>query len=247
MKTSTTRFSDRVEDYIKYRPHYPQQIIEILKANINLDTQSIIADIGSGTGISSALFLNNDNKVFAVEPNREMREAAELIYLNESNFISIDGKAQQTTLQQHSVDIIFCAQAFHWFNTTETKIESARVLQPKGHIVFVWNIRKDENDFQKEYEAILKKIPEYNKVTHKNILDDDIINFFTPKNMNKKTVSNLQVFDLAGLKGRLQSSSYCPKEGKAYQSLMNEIEKLFHKFENDGFVQFEYDTNIYWS
>ncbi|KAA9035890.1 class I SAM-dependent methyltransferase [Ginsengibacter hankyongi] len=186
MKTSATRFSDSVEEYIKYRPGYPQQVIEILKEEIDLNPRSIIADIGSGTGISSALFVNNGNKVLAVEPNREMREAAELIYLNNSNFTSINGTAQQTSLPQHSIDIIFCAQAFHWFNTTETKIEFSRILQPNGDMVFVWNVRKDENDFQKDYETILRHIPEYNKVTHKNISDEDISDFFAPKRIHKK-------------------------------------------------------------
>src|SRR5665647_2588353 len=138
MKTSTTRFSDRVEYYIKYRPHYSQKFIEILKTKIGLNSNSIIADIGSGTGISSALFLSNGNKVFAVEPNKEMREAAELIYSKESNFASINGTAEQTNLKENSIDIIFRAQAFHWFNTIETKAEFNRILKPNGNIVLVW-------------------------------------------------------------------------------------------------------------
>src|SRR5258708_9080998 len=142
MKTSTSRFSDRVEDYVKYRPRYPQQIIEVLENKIELNVGSVVADIGSGTGISTGLFLNNGNKVFAVEPNKEMREAAESIYLKESNFISVNGTAEKSNLEERSIDIIFSAQAFHWFNARETKNEFNRILKPNGHIVLVWNIRK---------------------------------------------------------------------------------------------------------
>jgi SAM-dependent methyltransferase len=246
MKPSTTRFSDRVEDYIKYRPGYPLQIIDILGANIGLNSRSVIADIGSGTGISSGLFLNNGNKVYGVEPNNEMRGAAELFYLNDANFVSINGTAEQTKLKKHSIDIIFSAQAFHWFNKEETKIEFSRIAKPNGHIVLVWNVRQLTGGFQKEYESILKKILEYNNVTHRNISDKEIQHFFVPKIMYKEGLPNFQSFNLGGLKGRLLSSSYCPKEGALHNKLMNEIENLFNKFEKQGVIPFEYETQIYW-
>ncbi len=246
MKSSTTRFSDRVEDYVKYRPHYPQQIIEILTNKIGLNPNSIIADIGSGTGISSSLFLKNRNRLYAIEPNKEMRESAELFFLKDENFISVNGIAEQTNLKEHSVDIIFCAQAFHWFNKRETKIEFNRILRKDGHIVLVWNVRKEKSDFQKGYEMILSSIPEYKNVNHRNIAEGEIIDFFSPRIMHKESVSNFQLFNLDGLKGRLKSSSYCPKEGDEYKQLMQEVDDLFYKFEKDGIVKFEYETDIYW-
>ncbi|HEY5406662.1 MAG TPA: class I SAM-dependent methyltransferase [Ginsengibacter sp.] len=245
MKTSTTRFSNRVEDYVKYRPHYPEQIIEILSHKIGLNQNSIIADIGSGTGISTSLFLHNGNKVFALEPNKEMREAAELAYLKDSNFISVNGTAEKSNLKDVSIDIIFSAQAFHWFNVSETKNEFKRILKPHGHIVLVWNVRKENDEFQTGYELILKSLPEYNKVTHRNISDKEIVDFFAPKTFEKTSLSNFQEFNLDGLKGRLKSSSYCPKEGARYQRLMSEIDRLFYQFEKEGMIRFEYETIIY--
>lgn len=245
MKTNTTRFSDRVDDYIKYRPGYPEQIIGILSNRIGLNKNSIIADIGSGTGISTNLFLKNGNKVFGVEPNKEMREAAELTYATHSNFISINGTAEKTNLKELSVDIIFSAQAFHWFNSNETKKEFKRILKPGGHIVLVWNVRKESDGFQKEYESILKSIPEYNDVTHRNITDKEIFEFFSPSSMQKIVLPNYQALDLNGIKGRLKSSSYCPKEGVQYEEIMEKLELLFYKFEKKGFIKFEYDTKIY--
>jgi ubiquinone/menaquinone biosynthesis C-methylase UbiE len=246
MKTSITRFSDRVDDYIKYRPNYPKQIIEILTEKIGLKHHLIIADVGSGTGISSEIFITAGNKVFAVEPNKEMREAAELHYLNDSNFISVNGTAEQTNLKEHSVNIIFCGQAFHWFNKGAAKIEFNRILKLQGHIVLAWNVRKEKSGFQKAYELILKTIPEYNLVTHKNISDKEIADFFSPKMMSKQWLPNFQLFNLEGLKGRLRSSSYCPKRGKHYDKLMHEIENLFYKWEKGGSVTLEYQTQVYW-
>ncbi len=246
MNTTTTRFSDRVDDYIRYRPGYPEQIIGILSQEIGLNQNSIVADIGSGTGISSNLFLLNGNKVFAVEPNKEMREAAELIYAINSNFISVNGTAEKTNLEELSVDIIFSAQAFHWFNSNDSKKEFNRIMKPYGHIVLVWNVRKEYDGFQKDYELILKSIPEYNDVTHKNITDEQILKFFAPKPMGKLTLPNCQAFDLNGLKGRLKSSSYCPKKGNEYERIMRQIERLFYNFEKEGLIKFEYETNIFW-
>ncbi len=246
MKTNTTRFSDRVEDYVKYRPHYPKKVIEILSNKIGLDKNSIIADIGSGTGISTGLFINNGNKVYAVEPNKEMREAAELFYSDDKNFISINGAAENTTLQDGSIDIIFCGTAFHWFNRNETKIEFNRILKQNGHIVLVWNVRKEQDDFQKEYESNLQKIPEYKDVSHRNISDKDITEFFSPGVFHKDSLPNFQTLNLDGLKGRIKSSSYCPKEGIEYENLMQEMDTLFHKFEKNGVIKFEYETIILW-
>ncbi|MEO8820366.1 MAG: class I SAM-dependent methyltransferase, partial [Ginsengibacter sp.] len=184
MKTNTTRFSDRVDDYIKFRPHYPKEIIEVLKNKIGLNKDFTIADTGAGTGISSELFINNGNKVFAVEPNTEMREAGQLIFRENSNFISVNGKAESTTLPDNSIDLIFCGQAFHWFDKPKTKIEFNRILKPNEHIALVWNVRSELSIFQKEYEQILSSnISEYKDVTHKIISEEMITEFFNPKEM----------------------------------------------------------------
>ena len=176
---------------------------------------------------------------------REMRESAELAYLKDSNFISVNGTAEKSNLKEISIDIIFSAQAFHWFNVSETKNEFKRILKPDGHIVFVWNVRKENDEFQTGYELILKSLPEYNKVTHRNISDKEIVDFFAPKTFEKTSLPNFQEFNLDGLKGRLKSSSYCPKEGPRYERLMSEINRLFYQFEKQGMIRFEYETIIY--
>jgi len=247
MKTTTTRFSDRVDDYVKFRPHYPSQIIDVLKRKIGFSKDDIVADIGSGTGISSEIFIDNGNKVFAVEPNTEMRQAAETIFRKKTNFISVNGTAENSNLENNSIDLIFCGQAFHWFNKQDSKTEFARILKPDGNIVLAWNERSEESEFQKEYEQILiSNIAEYQEVSHKNISDQTIADFFDPKVVLFDCFINSQEFDLESLKGRLKSSSYCPKEGPEHDRLFKEIEALYDKFEKNGIVKFDYQTKIYY-
>lgn len=247
MSNSTKRFSDRVEDYIKYRPGYPKDLIDILKRELNLDSKNIIADIGSGTGISSIPFLENGNRVYGIEPNKEMRLAAEEVLSQYPNFFSIEGTAEETSLASKTVDIIFCGQAFHWFDKSKSKKEFDRILKEQGHMVFVWNSRSTQSDFQKEYEkALLENIDEYKFVNHRNISDQEIEDFFAPKKMSIFKTDNKQSFDLEGLKGRLKSSSYCPKSGETYDKLMTQIESIFYKYQSNNSIDFEYETQIYY-
>lgn len=247
MKINTTRFSDKVEDYVKYRPKYPAQILELLREEIGLDKKHVIADIGSGTGFSSELFIANDNKVFAVEPNNEMRIAAERNFSGNQNFISINGSAEKTGLQKGSVDMIFCGQAFHWFDKILARTEFERILKPHGHIVLAWNERDEKDNFQEKIGRMLNKnIPEYKNATDEKIAEDEMVKFFSPKTLHKKVLKNFQTFDLDGLKGRLKSSSYFPKSGVEYERLIKEIEELFYRFEENNVVDFNYETNIFW-
>jgi len=247
MADNTKRFSDRVEDYIKYRPDYPDSIVSVLEEALKLKGTETIADIGSGTGISSLPFLRRQYMVNAVEPNKEMREAAEQMLSSFPNFTSIDGSAERTNLADNSTDVIFCGQAFHWFDKEKSKIEFRRILKEKGHIVLVWNERSTKSRFQQEYEQILfDNIDEYKFVNHRNISEDTIEAFFSPKTMNKITLANGQTLDFDGLAGRLRSSSYCPKSGEGYDKLMIAMKDIFDKYQRNNTIVFEYETKVYW-
>ncbi|HET7119587.1 MAG TPA: class I SAM-dependent methyltransferase [Hanamia sp.] len=247
MSDNTKRFSVRVADYIKYRPNYPEEIVDILEQVTKINKSKKIADIGSGTGISSILFLKRNYNVIGVEPNREMRTAAEQILSDFKNFKSVEGTAENTNLSDNSVDLIFSGQAFHWFEKEKSKIEFKRILKDNGNIVLVWNSRSSKSSFQKEYEkALFDNIEEYRFVNHRNISESEISNFFFPKTLNKICIGNKQVLDLQGLKGRLLSSSYCPKSGDAHDKLMEKIEQIFDKHQVNNEIEFEYETQIYW-
>lgn len=243
------RFSNKVENYVKYRPHYPDKIIMTLKDEKILKDESTIADVGCGTGILTELFLRNGNKVYGVEPNKEMREVGEKLLKLYNNFISINGTAESTTLQDKSVDIVTAAQAFHWFDKERAKDEFLRIMKPAGYVVVVWNtVRKTETPFLRAYESLLFKYGiDYAKVKHENTTGEVMQKFYDKSGFKFVSFYNEQIFDYEGLKGRLLSSSYIPTESQpGYNEMLDELKKVFVEHNIDGKVKFEYDTNMYW-
>ena len=243
-----TRFSNRVEAYSKYRPAYPPAIVDFLTAQCGLSPDSVIADVGSGTGILSELFLRHGNQVFGVEPNREMREAGERILADYSNFKSVEGAAESTSLPDKSVDFITAAQAFHWFDRERSRTEFARILKPHGWIILLWNERRtDRTPFLRDYEELLLAYgTDYKEVRHENVYEN-IAAFFAPQTFKLKSFENKQVFDYEGLKGRLVSSSYVPAPGQPhFAEMLDALQILFELHQTDGHVVVEYDTRVYY-
>jgi len=247
MTDSTRRFSDRVEAYQKYRPGYPPALVSTLLEKAGLGAGAVVADIGSGTGIFTRLLLDHGLRVSAVEPNPNMRKAAEASLSEYENFTSIDGSAEQTGLSGGSNGLVTAAQAFHWFNNAATKAEFQRILKSDGKLVLVWNKRAVSEPFQQAYDAILREYaPEYDKVNHMNLDEDDIAGFFAAGSMELLHFGNSQSLDFSALIGRLQSSSYCPAEDSAqYIPLVTELLGLFDQFAINGRINFEYDTQLY--
>src|SRR5882724_9726235 len=144
-KDATQRFSSRVDNYVRYRPGYPSEVLELLKAECGLKPNTVIADIASGTGILTRMLLENGNPVFGVEPNPEMRKAGEQLLTGYPGFTSVAGGAEATTLDDHSVDIITAAQAAHWFDRERARSEFVRILVPGGWTVLLWNERDTDS------------------------------------------------------------------------------------------------------
>lgn len=247
MLKPTERFSDRVSNYIKYRPSYPVELIDTLTSKCRLDSQSIIADIGSGTGKFSKLLLDRNYRVIGVEPNNEMRQTAEIQFSKLDNFTSIEGTSEKTNISNSSVDLVTAAQAFHWFNRKETRKEFERILKTIGYVALIWNQRNLDVPFQREYDQMLREYStEYNTVNHMNFTIEDFSDFYYPGEFTTYKFTNTQHFDLDGFLGRMQSSSYTPKIGtKEYDILIKVAESLFSEFENEGLIRFEYTTFLY--
>lgn len=245
--SSTERFSNVVENYKKYRPGYPGEIISVLTEKINLTPDTIIADLGSGTGKSSIPFLLNNNVVYGVEPNDAMRAAAELEFKNVPNFVSIKGTAEDTGLAANSIAAILSGQAFHWFDHKAARKEFERILKPAGWVVLVWNDRDNQSSFSKAYESFLHEYStDYAEVNHRNVDEIIIRDFFNPNSFQTEQLYNFQDFDLDGLKGRHLSTSYSFKKGHPnFESAMEKLEEIFEEFEEGGFVKMEYMTRIY--
>lgn len=249
MSDTVERFSNRVENYIKYRPTYPRQVLELFQSEMGLTQETIMADIGSGPGISSRMFLENGNTVYCVEPNDAMRAAAEQLMKDFAGFRSVKGTAEDTTLPGHSIDIVISAQAFHWFDPEKTRPEFQRILKPGGYAVLMWNMRRLEGaPFLVEYEQFLiDNANDYGAVRHDNITDDEIAAFFE-HGYKKATFENVQIFDFDGLRGRMFSASYMPAEGtERGQQVEQNLRVLFDKHAENGKIKVSYDTNVFYS
>ena len=248
MANTVARFSNRVANYVKYRPGYPAEMLELFQREMGLTADSVIADVGSGTGLSAKPFLENGNTLYGVEPNAAMREAAEEFLRDFPNFISHDGTAEATQLPNDSMDFVIAAQAFHWFDPPKTRSEFTRILKPGGYIALIWNERQlDTTEFLREYERLLLKYAtDYEKVRHENI-DREKLGTFFQSEYSRATFANEQVFDLAGLRGRLLSSSYMPAEDHpTFPALEKELTGLFTKHSENDRIKVFYDTNIYY-
>ena len=248
MTNSTQRFSSRVDNYVKYRPSYPKAIIPFLAEKCALKPSDVIADVGSGTGLLTQLFLDNGNRVFGVEPNREMREAGERFLAAYPSFISVNGTAEATTLEAASVNAVVAGQAFHWFDIDKARREFLRILKPAGWVALVWNARRvDSAPFQREYDQLLRTYSEeYLRTNHSDTVTDASIDVFFNGRIGRARFDNAQQFDFDGLLGRLMSSSYAPEAGHPnHAPLVNALRGLFDTHQRAGVVTFEYDTEVY--
>jgi SAM-dependent methyltransferase len=244
----TERFSQKVDNYLKYRPHYPSAIVELLRREIGLRPEWAIADIGSGTGFSSELFLENGNGVFGVEPNGPMRAAGENYLAKFASFISVNATAEETTLPDASVDMVLAGQAFHWFDRARARAEFERILRGERWLVLMWNSRDEDSPFQRDYEQMLLKYgTDYAEIRHTNIDDPEIEAFYGPRGCRKTRYHNAQVVDLPGLTGRVLSSSYVPAPGSPnYEPMLAELGALFSKHQEAGRLSFDYHTDVYY-
>ncbi len=249
MKSPTTRFSTRVDNYVKYRPSYPAEVVELLRRECGLGATSVVADIGAGPGNLTRLLLPVAEKVFAVEPNKEMREAGEGLLSAEPKYVSVDGASEATTLGDGSVDLITAGQAFHWFEPEATRAEFDRILRSPGWVALIWNDRKIGSPFLSDYEALLRThTTEYAQVNHKNIVkeEDQIEAFFAPVSVQTARFPYGQDLDFESLKGRVLSSSYSPEETDPnVGEFIEELRRIFERHQDGGQVVFEYETQVF--
>jgi ubiquinone/menaquinone biosynthesis C-methylase UbiE len=249
MKRSTERFSDRVQDYIQYRPSYPHAMVDFIESACALQPGSTVADIGAGTGIFTKLLLERGYKVFAIEPNAEMLSAAEQSLASYPGLTGLPGTGEHTGLPDQSIDCITAAQAFHWFDQSLVRQEFARILKPQGWVVLIWNDRQiDRSPFLQGYEQLLQTFaPEYKLVKARNVSESQLQAFYAPGKFQIATFDNAQRLDFEGLLGRMQSSSYVPKENQPqYPEMVNQLRSLFETHQSEGTVSIEYDTNVYY-
>ncbi|MBI1225720.1 MAG: methyltransferase domain-containing protein [Bacteroidetes bacterium] len=243
-----TRFSKTVDNYIRYRPGYPADLLDFMKTDLGLSSNSVIADIGAGTGKLTELFLENGNPVHAVEPNIDMRTAMERLYGHFENLHSVDGTAEATNLPDECADFVLAAQAFHWFDGKKTNAEFQRISKPNAWALIIWNDRNDARSaFMQAYTMFLAEYStDLATIDHRNIGKYQLTPFFGKNGFAEQEFDYLQRFDFAGVRGRYLSSSYAfhenhPRHAEAMQALSN----TFATHAENGVVDFWYLTKIY--
>ncbi len=248
MNASQTLFSGRVGDYARYRPSYPSMIISVLQHECELSSFSRIADVGTGTGNLARLFLQNGNEVIGIEPNFEMCSAGKALLSGYAGFRSILATAEETGLVAHAMDFVTAGQAFHWFDAQRAFCEFSRIAKPRGWVVLVWNVRlSSETAFARDYEQLCVRygenyVPQLQRDPH----DGTIRSFFAGAGYDFRSFNNPQQLDFDGLKGRLLSSSYIPRqEHPTYIPMLKALHRIYEKHQSDGTVHFDYETRMY--
>lgn len=247
----TRRFSTRVEDYVRYRPTYPEGVIGILGEHAGLTAGSVVADVGAGTGKFTQLLLAHGCTVYAVEPNREMRSAAEqaLAAVYPMTFRAVDGRAEATTLPKGSADLIVCAQAFHWFDGAKAAAEFRRILRPGGHVAIVFNERDAvRSPFLKGYDELLRRRgTDYTDVSKgSRAIDEARLAALFAGRVERFDLPNKQILDWQGLRGRLMSASYTPLPGQpGHEEIIAELRVLYERWHVNGMVELTYQTEVF--
>jgi len=216
-----------------------------MQHNFNLGAQSVVADIGSGTGILTRLLLHTGATVYAVEPNDNMRAEAERQLQDQDRFLSVKGTGEASGLKDHSTDLVTVAQAFHWMDPQRAKKEFRRILRPKGHIAILWNVPSGDSAFAREYEEIKRKYGN-NYIAIRQSHEPDLQSFFLPKKMKRQHFPHFVLLNEEGLHGQLRSSSFMPvPTDPQYAAVTEAVDRLFGRYQENGLVKMEYETQLH--
>ncbi len=240
------RFDGRADSYSKYRPRYPGEVVDRLRSEIGFTADDVVADLASGTGILSELFLKNGNLVYAVEPNKEMRAIAERNLAGyKPRFVSLEGWAEATGLGDRFVDLVAVGQALHWLDVDKTRAEFRRILAKDGTVAILYNTRRKESAAEKGYESLQNRFQvDLGSIV---IVDDVYVrNFLAGGPFSKHLIPHSQRLDQSGLLGLLASASYMPRPGSGgWTELERESRKVFDENKKDGQIELWYDTELY--
>lgn len=245
---ATERFTSRVDDYVRSRPGYPPQVVELLRERLGLQPPAALADMGCGTGLLARPLLEAGYDVTGIEPNASMRAAGERLLRDFARFRMVAASAEQTSLPPASFDAIVVGQAFHWFDAQAAGTEFARLLKPRGWIVLVWNERDTESSaFLRDYEMLLlRHCPAYTRTRGQYVAREAVDAFFSPGRCELAVFDNHQNLDLDGLCRRLQSSSYVPNQGPDSRRVLRAARELFEHHAHGGQVRLAYQTVVYY-
>ncbi len=245
------RFTNRVDDYVRYRPGYPAALFALLERECGLHAGCRVAEAGAGTGIFALQMLGMlaaSGRVFGVEPNAAMRAAAEASLGGDPRFVSVAGSAEATSLPDASVDLVIAAQAFHWFEPAGARAEFVRILRSGGMVALVWNQRAD-TPLNRDYADMLERLaPDYANVREGDRSSEAKMRaFFAPISPRSALFANEQRLDEQGLRGRLLSSSFAPPAGHPlHEPILLALAEIFRNHNENGYVTIAYETVVWY-
>lgn len=245
----TERFTGRVESYRRYRPRYPAELAEWLRAECGLRADAAVVDVAAGTGLLTEVLLAAGFAVTALEPNDEMRAACATLEAKYPKLRCVAGTAESTGLPDASADLITAAQAMHWFDLERTRAEFARILRPGGGCAVIYNNRRLGGDaFHEGYERLLREFGiDYVHVKEQHVGRKRLAQFFAPSEMRCTTFPNQQEFGEEELLGRVLSSSYMPQPGhERFEAMKSAVSRLFAETQHDGRVTMVHDCVACW-
>jgi ubiquinone/menaquinone biosynthesis C-methylase UbiE len=241
-------FSGKASHYVKGRPGYPPEVIALLKSECGLTSGSIVADVASGTGIFTKLLLDNGNPVFAIEPNEDMRIAAEHYLKPYGKLSSMNRTAEATTLDDHSIDFVTVAHAVHWFNIPQARKEFLRILKNNGWLVIINNSPVVETPFELAYANLIKKYSINRGVKIKQSYSSQeaaLKDLYGGSAYMQKRFPHRHKLDWEGLVTRILSKSDVPNETEpGHASMLKEIKIIFDKYQIEGYVAQGYKTKV---
>ncbi len=244
----TSLFSGRVQNYLKYRPAYPPALLALLSERCGLRPANPIADVGSGTGILTEMLLKQGNPVFAVEPNDEMRAAAEQLLGCYPKFRSVKARAEATTLPDRSVDVVIAGQAFHWFDRPAARAEFSRILRERGWVVLLWNMARTDTPFLREYDEFWRvDLRGAHEARDGN--ESLVKEFCGASGYEKLRLPGLSyALTRAEFAGRVLSISAAIQPGESgFDAFIQKVHEMFERHQQNGQVTMSYDTEVFLS
>jgi SAM-dependent methyltransferase len=236
------RFTGRVDDYERYRQRYPAaEVIALLREWCNLDPSWLIADIGAGTGMLSEVFLNNGNRVIAVEPNAEMRAPCESLRSQWPELKVVDASAEETTLPDGSVDMVAAGRAFHWFDRDRALPEFRRILQPQGWIALVSAGRARDGSEQTEaFEKLLTGYGRDFSYIRAGLRVHDHMEEILPVDLHQAQIPSDQHLTWDEFRGHTLSLSVVPRPGDpGFEDFERALRVYFDQFAVSGVFAME--------
>ena len=243
---SLSKFNHRAENYAKFRPSYPKACVEFIH-RLTGKGRNVIADIGAGTGKMTELLLEQGDIVYAVEPNAEMRQQAEELLGSNKNFHSVSKAAENTSLRADSVDLLVCAEAYHWFDNENTILEFRRILKADGYGVLLWN-NVGDNLYEKENGELYQKYAKKDSwSTISTPKEERAKNLFGEGNYQKITFENPILQPWEGFLGGALSASFAPQPGEEnYEAYESGLRNIFNQYARDGLIETKFITTCYY-